>query len=139
MQAQQLAGALGIAIQIEGRQKDPVLADRALAEFVEIVPSEVHAVSHLAKHGRVLVSNSNLKGLGLLHTVHFTSAEITTQGKLRFPRYPSRHSKYGAFRAIRVRLYLEDAIQALRPLGQKRRPTDTQLRHPDFAAPTCPV
>jgi len=38
-----------------------------MAEFVQVVPDEIHAACHLPQQRRMLVSNANLEGFGVLH------------------------------------------------------------------------
>ena len=38
-----------------------------MAEFVQVVPDEIHLPGHLAQQLSVFVSNANLEGLGVLH------------------------------------------------------------------------
>ncbi len=67
VQTEILAAAFGVGVHVVGGQKDSALANRALAQFVQVVPDQVYAAGHLAQQRSMLVSNANLQGLGLLH------------------------------------------------------------------------
>ncbi|GAB3470688.1 hypothetical protein GCM10027398_20480 [Azotobacter salinestris] len=67
MESEFLVGTFGVAIHVVGGQEDSTLADRAIAEFVQVVPDEIDAAGHLPEQRRVLVSNANAQGLGVLH------------------------------------------------------------------------
>ncbi len=38
-----------------------------MAEFIQVVPDEIHAARHLPQQRGVLVSNANLEGLRVVH------------------------------------------------------------------------
>ncbi len=92
VQAQLLAGPLGIAIQVVGRQKDLALADRAMAKFVQVVPDKIHAARHLPQQRRMLVSNANLEGLGVIHGNSVPQHRNNPKAASR-PRYAIQQSK----------------------------------------------
>ena len=74
MQSQFFAGAVGVFMDIEGREKTTTLANRATAQLVHVVPHKIHGASSLTQHSCVLVSHSNLEGFGRFH-IHTNQGE----------------------------------------------------------------
>src|SRR5690606_12913761 len=75
MQPQLFVRTLRVLLNIVGRQKHTLLFDRAVTEFVHIVPDKVNRPCHLVQQRTVLVFDSNFEGLGVFsHTVYITSA-----------------------------------------------------------------
>ncbi len=59
-----------------------------MAEFIQVVPDEIHAARHLPQQRRMLVSNANLEGLGVLHGNNVPQNRNNPRAAARWVLYP---------------------------------------------------